>query len=160
MWSGVVLLEDSVVILHNWKNMWLQNVVTIMLSRQITIGVYQLGPSSMWYGCVYHYAFAIEFVDCLPWYSKQQNLDIVFSKLLLLIYLHVVTGTWIRRWTRLFSSAVVAILDASEPIGIYSDDNIGSNWQQNRASSSYLSFSWLKYCRYSVKHYTINQSIN
>ena len=71
MRSGVVLLEGYVVILHNWKDMWLQNFVTITLSRQITIGVYQVGLSSMWYGCPHHYASASESVDFLDTDSRK-----------------------------------------------------------------------------------------
>ena len=47
-------------------------------------------------------------------------------------HLHVVPGTWIHCWTRLFFSTVVAILDASEPIGVCFDDAVGSKWHHEQ----------------------------
>ena len=88
----LVLLKGSAVILHNWKDMLLQNFVTISLSCQIIINVYQVDLSSMRYGWPHHYASATESVDFL---------DTVSSKTFTSNVVNVVTGTWIYRWTRL-----------------------------------------------------------
>mgnify|MGYP003685475879 CR=1 FL=1 len=48
----------------------------------------------------------------LPGYSWQKKTFISPTVKLLLYNLRVVTGTWIHRWTILFSSTVVTILDA------------------------------------------------
>ena len=98
--------------------------------RQITNDVYQVGFSSMWYSCPHHYASATESVYFLDTVSSKPFISTFFK--FLFFHLHVTTGTCINRWTRLFSSAIVAILDASEPIGVCFDDGVGSNWHHKQ----------------------------
>jgi hypothetical protein len=94
MWPFVVMLEQSDIILHNGKNMVLQNFITVPLSRQRTVDMDQFSPSCVRYRSPHHHtlstswmqfaakrSFRLLYTLVLPSARCSRNLDSSLNKL-------------------------------------------------------------------------------